>query len=169
MLRNGGHEVVEVLVGQSKSRQLPGFFNRQIQAPVKHFNSPNFLPSSTNKQANLGRSFIYNLLKTPEYIKSILFLNKQTQLSNADLVINFYELLCGLTYLFFRPSVPQICIGHQYLFLHHSFKFPDKKKFSQSLLRLFTRLTCLRAKEKLALSFHTMPHDEEYTLENHTR
>ena len=28
MLRRHGHEVVEVLVGESKSRHLPGFFNR---------------------------------------------------------------------------------------------------------------------------------------------
>ena len=36
LLRNG-HEVVEVLVGKSSSRRLPGFFNRSIHAPVKRF------------------------------------------------------------------------------------------------------------------------------------
>ena len=47
MLLRNGHEVVEVLVGESSSRILPGFFNRNIQAPVKRFISPNFL-SDTN-------------------------------------------------------------------------------------------------------------------------
>lgn len=34
ILRRNGHEVVEVLVGKSSSRRLPGFFNRNIHAPV---------------------------------------------------------------------------------------------------------------------------------------
>ena len=33
MLQRNGHEVVEVLVGKSSSRTLPGFFNRSIHAP----------------------------------------------------------------------------------------------------------------------------------------
>lgn len=45
LLRRNGHEVVEVLVGKSNLRCLPGFFNRSIQAPVKRFLSPNFLPT----------------------------------------------------------------------------------------------------------------------------
>ena len=40
LLRSNGHEVVEVLVGKSESRRLPGFFIRNIQAPVKQFISP---------------------------------------------------------------------------------------------------------------------------------
>ena len=32
ILRRNGHEVVEVLVGKSNTRRLPGFFNRSIQA-----------------------------------------------------------------------------------------------------------------------------------------
>lgn len=31
LLRRNGHEVVEVLVGKSNSRCLPGFFNRSIK------------------------------------------------------------------------------------------------------------------------------------------
>lgn len=42
MLLRNGHEVVEVLVGKSSTRTLPGFFNRSIHAPVKRFISPNF-------------------------------------------------------------------------------------------------------------------------------
>lgn len=30
ILRRNGHEVVEVLVGKSNTRRLPGFFNRSI-------------------------------------------------------------------------------------------------------------------------------------------
>lgn len=164
MLRRHGHEVVEVLVGKSPARKLPGFFNRCIHAPVKQFVSPNFLPTPANKQANLLRSIPYNLLKTPAYLHSIHFLHRRIEQSGADVVINFYELLTGLTYLFCRPSVPQVCIGHQYLFLHHDYQFPVGHGFSLTLLRWFTRLTCIGARECLALSFHAMPDDKKRHL-----
>lgn len=161
LLRSNGHEVVEVLVGKSNSRRLPGFFNRSIQAPVKRFMSPNFLPTPVNKRVSLSRSVAYNLLKAPAYFRSMRYIHSRIEASGAELVINFYELLTGLTYLFFRPSVPQISIGHQYLFLHRDFVFPHKSRFDLWLLRFFTRLTCLGARQKLALSFREMENDLE--------
>lgn len=161
LLHRNGHEVVEVLVGKSNSRRLPGFFNRNIQAPVKRFLSPNFLPTPANKRVSITRSVAYNFIKSPTYLKSMYYINRRIEESGAELVINFYELLTGLTYLLFRPSVPQISVGHQYLFLHRDFEFPDKNKLSLGLLRFFTRLTCLGAKEKLALSFREMEDDAE--------
>ncbi len=77
MLLRNGHEVVEVLVGESSSRILPGFFNRNIQAPVKRFISPNFLPAADNKRANLKKSFTYNLLRIPEYFRSMCYINQR--------------------------------------------------------------------------------------------
>ena len=159
ILRRHGHEVVEVLVGESKQRRLPGFFNRNIKAPVKRFRSPNFLPSAGNKRANLLKTVCYNLCHLPAYIRSIRYIHSRIRQSEADLVINFYELLTGLTYLFCRPSVPQVCIGHQYLFLHHDFEFPAHHGFSLMMLRFFTRLTCIGARDKLALSFRRMRDD----------
>ena len=161
ILRRNGHEVVEVLVGKSNTRRLPGFFNRSIQAPVKRFLSPNFLPTPANKRVSMSRSIAYNLIQVPAYLRSICYIHRRIHETDADLVINFYELLTGLTYLFFRPSVPQISVGHQYLFLHHDFEFPQKNPVSLLMLRFFTRLTCIGAKEKLALSFRPMETDEE--------
>ena len=156
ILRRNGYEVVEVLVGQSSSRRLPGFFNRHIQAPIKRFFSPNFLPTPANRRVSMFRSVRYNLLHVPAYVRSMRFINRRIRETQADLVINFYELLTGLTYLAFRPHVPQVCIGHQYLFLHPDFHYPHKSGMSLFLLRMFTRLTCIGACERLALSFRSM-------------
>lgn len=159
ILRRNGHEVVEVLVGKSSTRRLPGFFNRSIHAPVKRFISPNFLPTPANKRVSLARSVAYNLIKVPAYMNSINYIRKCINASGADMVINFYELLTGLTYLLFHLSVPQVCIGHQYLFLHKDFEFPKADKTSLALLKFFTALTSLGAKERLALSFRSMDDD----------
>lgn len=159
LLRNG-HEVVEVLVGKSSSRRLPGFFNRSIHAPVKRFVSPNFMPTPANKRVSLLRSVAYNLMKVPAYMNSIRYIRQCIEESGADMVINFYELLTGFTYFLFHPSVPQVCIGHQYLFLHKDFVFPNIGKLNVALLKFFTALTSIGARERLALSFRSMKDDE---------
>lgn len=162
MLLRNGHEVVEVLVGKSSSRTLPGFFNRSIQAPVKRFVSPNFLPEADDKHPNLTKSFAYNLLHLPEFYRSMRYIHQRIQKSRAEVVINFYELLTGLTYALFRPSVPYVCIGHQYLFLHRDFEFPDRNQTQLRMLRFFTRMTALRSSKKLALSFREMERDDDH-------
>lgn len=152
ILLHEGHEIVKVLVGKSKNRKIPEFFLNQINCPTELFDSPNFLPSKDNKRFSLLRSMAYNSLLVPSYISSINFIRKNIQESGADIIINFYEVLCGITYSLFHFGIPEVCIGHQYLFLHPSFQMPGKFPLPEFLLRVFTRITCLRATKKLALS-----------------
>lgn len=161
ILRRNGHEVVEVLVGKNNSRKLPGFFNRSIHAPIKRFISPNFLPTASNKRVSMPRSVAYNLLRIPAYFRSACYIKERIQASGADMVLNFYELLTGLTYLFFTVRVPYICIGHQYLFLHRDFVFPKKNRISIEMLKFFTQMTSIGSRECLALSFCSMADDNE--------
>lgn len=157
MLKRNGHEVVMSLVGSSSSRTLPKFFTDKIQSPVEQFASPNFRPSRANKRFNLLWSILFNLISLPFYIKSMFTIRRRISQTKPDMVINFYEVLTGLTYLLLWPSSPYISIGHQYLFLHPDFRFPLRKsKMQLSALRFFTRLTCLRSRLKLALSFYGM-------------
>ena len=163
-LRNNGHEIVGVLVGKSKSRSLPQFFKDGIKAPVEQFESPNFLPTPANKRSKITRSVAYNVCRLHRYASSILFINRRIKQSGADLVVNFYELLTGLTYLIMQPDVPQVSIGHQYLFLHSDFKLPQVNKASLMSLRLFTIVTSLGATERLALSFKEMEDDKKHHI-----
>mgnify|MGYP004572494899 FL=1 len=152
MLLHEDHEVVKVLVGKSKNRVIPEFFMNQIGSPIELFDSPNFLPSKDNRKFNLLRSLIYNTLLAPSYLSSIHLIWKNIQESGADIIINFYEVLCGITCSLFRFGIPEVCIGHQYLFLHPSFQMPGKYPVPESLLKFFTRITCMGATAKLALS-----------------
>lgn len=164
LLTRRGHEVVEVLVGKSKHRKLPAFFSRQIKAPVKRFESPNFLPTPANCKNNLTSSVFYNLTRLRKFGQSIRFLRWRIDESGADVVVNFYELLTGLTYLLCPPRAGQVCIGHQYLFLHPDFEFPKVSRMQLRLLKLFTRATAIGAQRLLALSFRYMPDNEERRL-----
>ncbi len=152
MLLRSGHEVVDVMVGKSKNRELPAFFKDKIGVPVTLFNSPNFLPSKDNRKLGLASSIAYNSLLVPSYLKSMLMIRRHIKESGAEMVINFYEILCGLTCSLFQLGMPEVCVAHQYLFLHSSFRMPNRYPVPEYLLRLFTKATCMGASYKMALS-----------------
>ena len=151
-----GHRIAGVLVGKSPARRLPDFFYQKIETEVHTFESPNFLPTAKNKQVNLLNSISYNVLRSHKYVQSIRYINRMIWETEAEVVVNFYELLSGLTYAFCRPKAEMVCIAHQYIFLHPDFKFPGSNPCLLALLRFFTRLTSIGANKKLALSFRSM-------------
>ena len=164
MLLHEGHEVMKVLVGKSKNRVIPEFFMNQIGTPIELFDSPNFLPSKDNRKFNLLRSLIYNTLLAPSYLSSIHLIRKNIQESGADIIINFYEELCGITCSLFRFGIPEVCIGHQYLFLHPSFQMPGKYPVSESSLKFFTRI--IAAIENAYDTYYHRKENQAYEEEN---
>lgn len=164
ILQQKGDTLCAVLVGKSSHRQLPAFFTTKIDAPVYTFESPNFLPTPQNKRPSLLKSLFFNLGKLPEFQKSIKFIHRKICDLQPDLVINFYELLTGLTYLFKSPPYPLICIGHQYLFLHKDFQFPPASRLELFFLRFFSRITAIGAVQKFALSFYDFPQDPRHQI-----
>lgn len=92
------------MAGKSPARQLPDFFLRQMQLPIYPFESPNFLPTAKNKQVCLMRSLAYNVLRAPKFLRSMHYIQQVIRESEVDVVVNFYELLTGLTYLVYRPK-----------------------------------------------------------------
>ena len=152
ILTQNGHEVVSVLAGKSKQRELPAFFFENIQTPVYRFYGPNFVPFAKNKRTNIWVSFIYNIPKFPLYIRSIPFIRKQIKQSGADVVINFYEIIVGVAYAFFPPRVPCVSLAHQYLFLHPEYRFPNESKIELLMVKLFTHVTCMGSRRIFALS-----------------
>ncbi len=157
MLRTNGHQVVGVMVGKNNFRELPAFFAENIHAPVFRFKSPNFLPGAKKKHPDIAKTFIYNMLKAPEYYQSILLIRRKIESLEADVVINFYEMLVGLTYAILPPKIPYVCIAHQYILLHPDFEFPrNENMMAKFLLKFFTRITCINADKLLALSFRKM-------------
>lgn len=161
LLTENGHQVVGILVGKSQARQLPDFFTRAVSAPVRQFDSVNFQPTAENRTVNMLKSVMYNLEKFPQYLKSVLFLKDAIRKSGADVVVNFYELLAGITYFNFGIDIPNISIGHQYLFHHPGFGLGESGILGTEGLMFFTRLTSIGACKKLALSFRAMPDDDE--------
>ena len=161
LLLENGHQVVGILVGKSQARKLPDFFTKSVSAPIRQFDSVNFQPTSENRTVNMLKSVMYNIEKFPKYLKSVIFLKDAIKSSGADVVVNFYELLTGITYFNFKPDIPNISIGHQYLFHHSGFHLGDSGIMGTEGLMIFTRMTAIGSCKKLALSFRNMADDDE--------
>lgn len=153
LLEKNGHSVVGVMVGSSAKRTLPNFFVNKIDTEITQFLSPNFLPVPKAKKSFLLSSILYNLLLVPAYIASVFSIKKEIARIEPDVVINFYELLCGVTYGVFNPAPPMINIAHQYYFLTPEFNYTGTKRKEFQLLNFYSRMTALNAHRILALSF----------------
>ena len=158
ILERNGHNVVAVMVGCSAKRTLPGFFSEKIKTEVIRFQSPNFLPAPKAKKSFLLASILYNLLLIPAYVGSMFKIRRTLSEKQPDVVINFYELLCGVTYGVFNPKVPMINVAHQYYFLTPDFRYTGKNKTEFQLLNFYSRMTALNAHRILALSFRIKEH-----------
>lgn len=156
MLKSAGHEVSLVLVGKSARREIPAFLYEKLQAPIEVFESPNFVTDSKNKSIRLGATIWQNLLKSPGFFKQMGVMHRKIKEAKADVVINFYDLLGGLYFLFYAPKLPYVCIGHQYLLLHPQFTWPQGRSLERFFLISNTKITASRASLLLGLSFRPM-------------
>jgi uncharacterized protein (TIGR00661 family) len=158
ILRRHGHEVVETLVGKSKSRDVPAFFRDRIGAVVHIYDAPSLVFKKNGKHVNLLKTFLFNvnIPKIRKYGKSIEMIYKHVKAAKPDAVVNFYEMLPGLTFLRYRIDIPLIGIGHQFLLKHPDYQFGKDDSQNMMILRLHTLLTGISATKILALSFYPM-------------
>jgi uncharacterized protein (TIGR00661 family) len=153
MLEQNGHEVVAVMAGSSRKRTLPDYFTKKIGCKVFQFQSPNFMPAPKGKNSPLLVSILYNFILLPVYLSSILTINRTIKEMQPDVVINFYELMCGFTYGFLNPEPPMINVAHQYYFLTPEFSYTGDNVWQFRLLNFYSKLTAWNAFKILALSF----------------
>lgn len=156
ILRKNNHQVVGVLVGKCKARAIPEFFLEKIGAPVKTYHSPNFIWNKNNTDVQLLRTVVYNLRagKLKKFNKSMEMIHEEISIKQPDVVINFYEILAGLTNLRFNEEVPFISIAHQFLIMHPKYKYGKGTEQGKLYLRLNALICSIGSVKKLALSLY---------------
>jgi uncharacterized protein (TIGR00661 family) len=166
MLRRNGHEVAEVLLGRSISRDIPSFFKDKINAPVHTFETFSFIFDKDNRNVDMLKTGIYNLNAKVllNYGKSLRFIRERIRESGADVVISFYEILMGFYRLRFHDTIPIICIAHQFITEHPDFTHAKGVKGGMLFLQLATLLANRGATKTLVLSFYPMPPVEDKSL-----
>ena len=164
LLESAGMNVCEVLIGKSKQRKIPDFYFERIDVPVTPIESPNMATGKKRKAIKAIPSFFSVLFRIPMFIYSLFVIHKKIKKHKPDAIINFYEPLAGLYYLFFRPKIPMICIGHHYMFNHPGYVMPKGSFFAKLGLKLYTGMISIGARKKLALSFYPFEDCKEKSI-----
>ncbi|MDZ4663825.1 MAG: glycosyltransferase family protein [Bacteroidota bacterium] len=156
MLVEQGHDVCAVIVGTSGRREIPKFFFDKIKTKIVQLPSPNFITDSKNKSINITKTVLQNFKELRIYKVSLKRIDALMKEHQPDVVINFFDLLIGLYYRYYKPKAKLICIAHQYIYLHSDFEFPTGRMLDRWAIKFFTRITASRATKKLALSFYNI-------------
>jgi uncharacterized protein (TIGR00661 family) len=153
LLQMAGHEVVGAIVGVTADREVPAFFSEKFSAPITPIFSPGLVYNSGTNALEPVKTTIQAIRYAKPFWRSLLQVRDIIGSERPDVVVNFFEMLGGMTYALLRPSVPMICIAHQYMAFHPNFQHPQGQWLYRQAFKLNTRLTCFGARELLALSF----------------
>lgn len=153
IVQTAGHEVVGAMVSVTEQRGVPAFFSAAFTAPITPVFSPGLVYNAETNELEPFKTTVKALRYAWPFWKSLKLVRDTINAQQPDVVVNFYEMLGGLTYALLRPSVPMVCIAHQYLAFHPNFQRPSGQWLYEQAFKLNTRLTCFGARELLALSF----------------
>lgn len=158
MLHAAGHRVSAVMVGKNDRRELPGFFKEQIGSKVRRYRSPTFKVDKKRRGVRIGPTIWSNFLRLPLYIKSLYLIRRYIRRTKPDVIVNFYEILAGFSFLCFGTrGAKVVSVGHQYLLYHPDFEWPEGKPVDRGMLLFSNWITAQGTEDHLALSFRPMP------------
>lgn len=153
IVQTAGHEVIGAIVGVTAERSVPTFFSEAFTAPITPIFSPGLVYNSGTNALEPFKTTVQAIREIRPFRQSLKQVHRIIEAQQPDVVVNFYEMLGGLTYALLRPSAPMICIAHQYMAFHPDFQCPKNQWFYRQAFKLNTLLTCFGAQELLALSF----------------
>ncbi|HSH76092.1 MAG TPA: glycosyltransferase family protein [Longimicrobiales bacterium] len=154
-LRDAGHELTRVLVGRSPFRTTPDYFIRRIGAPVETFEAPTQVPDRSARGVSLPATTRDSLRRLPGFVRAARRIHSVTR--RADVVVNFLDLVGGLSRVAFGTSAPAVAVAHNYVFLHPELAGAPGRRHVRTFVMAYTRATALRAASRIALSFGPLP------------
>lgn len=152
-LRDQGHEIISVIMNQNPIRKTPDFFIEGISAPIHYIKSPYFLVNKDGAGIDFRKSIVFNLLRLRAYIISLKNIHKLYKQYQPDVIVNFFEPLCGIYNLFFKNKIPCFSVGHQFFIEHPVFKKPEGHFKDYEYFSFYNHLTSYGSQALLALSF----------------
>ncbi len=153
ILQGNGHEIEKVFLGTSRRRIVPEFFRNEFREKLEFFRSPNFWHTRDKKGILVGRSLLMNLLISPRYIAEIIRMAGIIRKSNADVIVNFYDMIGGLGMYFSFSGKKYYVVSHHFYYSRGGFTWPEGRPLMKYLLKLHSFLCSRGANAKLILSF----------------
>ncbi len=159
ILRSHGHEVVEVLVGECSNRELPQFFVDKINAPITRYKSPALDYGRSGKQGKMWLSIFNNTLPTRSFkwLNSLHIIASRIKATQPDVIINFYELLMGVSAMVYRIKTPIVSIAHQFMLELPEYKHRATNPQSRLMMSTMNKFSAQGSSKILALSLYPLP------------
>lgn len=154
ILEDEGHIIEKVFLGINPQRKYPDYVRDEFNTELIFFKSPNFLRKKNRRGIKLLSSLAYNLLRSPLYIKSITRIRKEINTLDPDCVINFYDLIGGISFRYSKRRPSFLTLSHHFLFEHPNFPLPGGFPFQNRLLRIHNQIAAPRGTTRIALSFY---------------
>lgn len=153
ILGKAGHEVIGAWVSVTDGRSVAAFFSEQFTSPIHSVEGPGLVYCSRTNALNLPKTLRKAVRLWKRYLYSLRQLRDAIRQVQPDVVVNFFELLGGLTYALYNLPAPVVCVGHQYLGLHPDFPLPKGRWLQRLTFQWLVRATSFGAYERLGLSF----------------
>ena len=153
-LREAGHDVHRVLVGRSPWRSVPEYFTSGIGAPVEAFDAPTQVPDSSREGVSALGTGLDLVRRGGRFVRSVRQIGRA--LNDADVVVNFLDLLGGVALGMSARRVPALAVAHNHLFLHPDLAGAPGPTAVRRLVLGYAQATATGTVRKLALSFGPM-------------
>jgi uncharacterized protein (TIGR00661 family) len=161
-LRAAGHQVVRVFVGESPHRSVPDYFRSAIGAPLETFDAPTQVPNGARRGASVARTAADALVRLPRFLAAGRRIHRATE--KVDVVVNFLDLVGGISRAVFRTRTPAVAIAHNFVFLHRAFAGAPGSAVTRRAVLAYARATASRADPVVALSYGPLPRDPSQRL-----
>jgi len=161
-LREAGHEIAHAFVGVSPFRSVPEYFSTALDAPLEAFDAPTQVPGRDARGVSAGRTTADALARLPKFVAAGRRIHRATE--HVDVVVNFLDLIGGISRVVFRTRTPAVAIAHNFVFLHPELAGAPGTPLSRSAVLAYARATAGRAVTRVALSFGPLPADPSRRL-----
>jgi len=152
-LEKAGHLVNTVFVGTPNAASLPDYLRDHFPYTFRTFQSPYFLGTPNRKGIYVGRTLLFNLLRSVIYFREVRRIRREIDLLEPEVVFNFYDVIGALALKKVKKSIQRIGIGHHFLLHLKDYFGETSPRWHRFLLSLHTRVIMRSCDRILALSF----------------
>jgi uncharacterized protein (TIGR00661 family) len=156
-LDKAGHVVKTVFVGTPHSASLPDYLRDHFPNAIRTFQSPYFLGTPNKKGIYVGRTLLFNLLRSFIYLREVQRIRREIDLLEPEVVFNFYDVVGALALKKVKKTIQRIGIGHHFLLHLKDYFGETSPRWHRFLLSVHTRIILSSCDRILALSFSEQP------------
>ena len=152
-LEQAGHSVEAVFVGCNYPRPVPQYYKDIFKEKLSCFFSPFFLRTPNQKGIYIGRTILFNLVRSVIYFSEVRRIRREINATDPDYVFNFYDIIGALALRKIDPKIIRIGIGHHFYLHHDGYKCNTGFRLDKWLLSLHTRKVMKSLDRVFAISY----------------